>query len=325
MESNDPLSAFKLPPSKSDDYIYNSEIFALVNPISLASVIAYLIPIKTSSFLYHINLRYLYNSKNDINPTVLYLHGHGSCCTWATWLKLAFLLYEQGYNGILMDLPGYGKSTIEGETRINPKLYLTDASNMLINLNKIIFGEEKNNKVKKFIGIGFCGGAANFIRTITEYPNYFAKRHIFHNSVIGQIPEGFEKTLEKFHVKVWVSWCEDIDHSKGCVAYKFLNKKRKEGNKHIFLQDIDDSELSSNGMWSRNMGRKTSNVMIFDPSEGYFEFVKQFLKENSEKLPVFKTMKKKEEDLLEKIKSLSLKEDLDDDLEFALALSLKEN
>ena len=328
MQPVDPRSPYKLSESKTDDYIYNSEIFATINPTIFSSITPYSLPIQTPAFLYHINARHLYSPLNQLNPTILYLHGHGSCCTWATWLKLAFLLFEAGFNGILIDLPGYGKSTIEGESRINPKLYMNDAHNLFTKLCKTFLFDEKN---KKIIGVGFCGGAANLIRTISEEPGFFAKKHIFHNSVIGQIPEKFEKNLEKFNMKVWVSWCEDVDHSKGCVAYKYFNKKRKEGNKHVFLRDIGEEELSSNGMWSKNMGRKTSNIMIFEPSAGYVEFVKEFLKDSCDKIPVFKSLAKNDEDVIEKIKEMSLKEIrlkeseiIDDDLEKALKMSLEQ-
>lgn len=326
MQSKNLLDSFKITPPASDFYVYDSEIFALTPKQYLSEISAYSIPIKTSSFLYHINLRYLYSQKHASTPTIIYLHGHGSTCTWTTWLKLAFLLYEQGYNGILIDLPGYGRSTIEGESRVNPKLYINDAANMFFKLFELLLANEKN---KKIIGIGFCGGAANLIRTINEFPSCFAKRHIFHNSVIGRIPDNFEKQLEKFQIKVWVSWCEDPDHSHLCVGYKYFEKKRNEKNKHIFLQNIREEELSSNGIWGKNMGRKTSDIMIFDPSPGYFKFVCEFLNESNEKFPIYikNIGGDKYEEILEKVIEMSLndnKTEDDKELEKALALSLEQ-
>lgn len=326
MQSLDPLSKYIIPTSSSDTFIYNSEIFISIPSAFLSQITPYFIPIQTSTRLYHINLRYLYDAKNDHSPTIIFLHGHGSCCTWATWLKLAFLLFEVGYNGILMDLPGYGKSTIENETRVNPKLYLNDSGHLFSGIFEKIFEGKGKEINRKIIGVGFCGGAANIIRTINEFPGYFAKRHVLHNSVIGQIPENFEKNLEKFHIKVWVSWCEDDDHTHGCVGYKYFSKKRKEGSKNIYLQDIRYEELESGGMWSKNMGRKTSSVMIFSPSEGYFQFVREFLGAKNDKIPIFQSMVKKEEDVLEKVMQLSKKdaEVIDEDLEKALILSLND-
>jgi len=326
MQSIDNLSSFIISLSPSDSFIYNSEIFISIPHSHFTNITPYSIPIQTASRLYNLNIRYLYASKNDNNPTILYLHGHGSCCTWATWLKLAILLFEQGFNGVLMDLPGYGKSTVEGETRVNPKLYINDSGLILTKLFETLFSGKGKEVNKKIIGVGFCGGAANIIRAINEFPGNFAKRHIFHNSVIGQIPVNFEKNLEKFHIKVWVSWCEDIDHSHACVGYKFFNKKRKDGSKHIFLQDIKDEELSSNEMWSKNMGSKTSSVMIFEPNEGYFQFVREFLLGNGEKMPFFQNLVKKEDDIIEKVKELSKKEEeqIDNDLKMALILSLND-
>lgn len=326
MESS-PLISSQIPLPKEDSFIYDFEIFAFTPKKFFSDITAYYIPIKTSSFLYYLNIRRVYSSENSKNPSILYLHGHGSSCTWTTWLKMAFLLYEKGFNAILLDLPGYGKSRIEGETRINPKLYINDAPHMFAKLFEILLANEKN---KKIIGVGFCGGAANIIRTINEYPSFFAKRHILHNSVIGQIPDCFEKNLEKFQIKVWVSWSEDIDHSHLCVGYKYFNKKRKEGSKFIFLREISNEELYSNQIWGKNMGRKTSNIMIFEPSSGYLEFVIGFLDEGKEFLPVYvKKIENKMEDVIEKIKSMSLKEveakdDEDEELKMVLALSLQQ-
>ena len=116
------------------------------------------------------------------------LHGHASTCVWAIWIRLAITLYQNDFSIILMDLPGYGKSTADGKDRVNPKYYMNDAPDMIISVLDAF-------KVKKVHCVGFCGGAANFIRAISVYPQRFAQNHVFHNSVIGIIPENFEKNV----------------------------------------------------------------------------------------------------------------------------------
>jgi haloacetate dehalogenase len=121
--------------------------------------------------------------KNNINkPPVFMLHGHAATCIWAIWIRLALQLYQNGFSIVLMDLPGYGRSTADKKDRVNPKYYMADAADMIISVLDAF-------RMKKVHCVGFCGGAANFIRAITAYPDRFAHSHIFHNSVIGSIPE----------------------------------------------------------------------------------------------------------------------------------------
>jgi pimeloyl-ACP methyl ester carboxylesterase len=94
---------------------------------------------------------------------IFMLHGHASSCVWAEWIKLAIPLYKEGYNIILMDLPGYGHSTADSKDRVNPKYYLADCAEMILSVLDAF-------KIQKVHCIGFCGGAANFLRTIAKYP-----------------------------------------------------------------------------------------------------------------------------------------------------------
>lgn len=108
---------------------------------------------------------------------------------------------------IMMDLPGYGKSTADKKDRVNPKYYMGDCANMIISVLDVF-------RIQKVNTVGFCGGAANFIRSITTYPGRFGSNHVFHNSVISAVPDTFEKVLINHKMRVWVSWCVDPDHMK---------------------------------------------------------------------------------------------------------------
>ena len=96
---------------------------------------------------------------------------------------------------------------------------------------------------------------------------------MFHNSVIGSIPDNFEKAVYANKMRVWVSWCVDPDHMKQCVGYKYFALKTKQPNSRIHLQDITNDELPCLLLWSKKMGRGTSDIEVFDPSEGNVAFV----------------------------------------------------
>ena len=76
-------------------------------------------------------------------------------------------------------------------------------------------------KLGNVFTVCFCGGAANIVRAMAMYPQRFQQRHVFHNNVIAEIPKGFEETLQRYDIKVWVSWLEDLDHPRHCVGYKY--------------------------------------------------------------------------------------------------------
>jgi pimeloyl-ACP methyl ester carboxylesterase len=255
--------------TKKDYFLYNSEFFSIADQEILNNIEAALIPIKTQQHAYKINTRLLKHAKSSRAP-ILMMHGNGSTCTWATWIKLGLTLHKNGSNVLLIDSPGYGLSGVDERDRVNPKLWLEDGPNMLTMLLEH-FG------FKKVCCVGFCGGAATIMRTISKFPQYFGSRHVFHNSVISAIPPGYEESLKKNNIKVWVSWCEDPDHQRASVAYKFLNSKRKEKSQNIFLEDIKDDDLPLVLCWSKKMGRNTDDVEIFDVSKGYQDFATDFL------------------------------------------------
>lgn len=316
--SEENLKKYEIDALKSDSYILNCEIFLNIPKIILNSLKAYEILIETSQYDYQINCRYLFSIQNIKNPPILLLHGHGDCCTWTTWLKLSFILFEKGYNCLLLDLPGYGKSKILNfkEKRINPKIYINDSADLFYNLISFF-------KLENVICIGFCGGAANIIRTISKYPKIFNKRHVLHNSLISNFPENFESIANTYKLKFWITWCQDIDHPRIHYAYKWLDKKRKEKNEHFYLCDIGENELNSFGLWSQKNGRNTSNIMIFDPCKEYLEFIFNFI-EKKDNINYLK-IKNNEGEEIEKVKWESLKDyNEEDEINKVLELSLNE-
>eukprot|EP01022_Parablepharisma_sp_SALTPOND_P008595 TRINITY_DN136385_c0_g1_i1.p1 TRINITY_DN136385_c0_g1~~TRINITY_DN136385_c0_g1_i1.p1 ORF type:complete len:316 (+),score=18.30 TRINITY_DN136385_c0_g1_i1:64-948(+) len=262
---------YRIKQPEADTFLFLSEIFRAEDQPVLQSMEAYVVPIETKSHNYLINCRYL-PSPLPCGPClvtrspVLMLHGHGPASTWATWLNLAVFLNKLHYPVLLTDLPGFGCSTLDGKKRVNPKTYLQDAPNMIKALLRT-FNFDKTH------GVGFCGGAATLVRTIHRYPDIFTKRHIFHNCVIGVIPDNFEKTLASNGLELHCTWCEDPDHMKCCVGYKFFNKMRKTKSKYINLQDIGKDVLKVMLTWSKGMGRECDEVELFDFGEEYRKII----------------------------------------------------
>jgi hypothetical protein len=181
-------------------------------------------------------------------------------------------LHKVGFTCLLIDLPGYGRSTIEKRDRVNPKLYKEDFPNMMKTMMEYF-------KWTKITGVGFCGGAAGLIRTYATYPSLFGRRFIFYNSVISAVPDEFEQNLKKNSAKAWCGWCPDPDHQKLCVGYKYFNKKRQEKSKEIFLQDLNLEDLELKTAWGSKMGRGTDFVEVFDVSKGFLDFAIGFMQE----------------------------------------------
>lgn len=124
-------------------------------------MLAYHLVTKTYAHTYDLNVRVL--KSNTVKPPVFMLHGHGPACVWAIWKKLALRLHEQGFSIVMMDLPGYGKSTADSKDRVNPKYYMNDAADLIISVLDAF-------RISRVHTVGFCGGAANFIRAIAVYP-----------------------------------------------------------------------------------------------------------------------------------------------------------
>ncbi|KRX06482.1 hypothetical protein PPERSA_05095 [Pseudocohnilembus persalinus] len=251
--------------SKEDFFIYNSEIFTDDERKLFNYIHQFQIETKTEKHLYSLNTRFLYREQNKKEPCFM-LHGHDKGCTWISWLQLALILFENGRNVLLMDLPGFGKSTVDGDKNSFTIKYKNDSHNMVKNMINIF-------QLKNVHAVGWCGGGANFYRTIAHYPKLFGKNHIFHNVVISQIPTKLVKNLEENNMKIWVSWMlDDGEHSQYCMAYKWLQEKNKQKNKNIKLQVIQNKELPCVALWSKQMGKKTDDVYM---SELYMHYKKQ--------------------------------------------------
>ena len=228
--------------------------------------------------LYH---KYLLNLRSLIpKPTplhsILFLHGHGGSPSWRSWLKLALIFFDLGYNCFLIDMPGFGNSLVDGEEGASFKSWQEDGPEFYkAMLEKI--------GVKKVFTIARCGGAALTIRTICKYPELFEASHVFHNNMISSVPEVFEANLKRFGMKLFVTWNEDPDHLKLSVGYKWYNNRRKEKKEYLHFIDISDEDYYTH--YFKNPGfkkgkRRLEQFQIMDPSRRYIDFVVYFVTNN---------------------------------------------
>jgi hypothetical protein len=216
---------------------------------------------------YTVNTRVLLNE--NAGKVAVCMHGFGWCQSGMVWSKMVEPLYRSGFSVVLVDLPGFGRSSGDN---LQTRIWKHDGPEILLN---IINGLEITVPVTVF---GYCGGGATFMRTFSKQWNKFSKRHVLHNCVIGEWPEGLDPKLASTGTKMYVTWNVDIDHSVHCVAYKHLYKLRKTNFGSVRFDDIDDEYLGS-GCANRLTGISRSNVVhYFEPSEEYIQTVLSHLK-----------------------------------------------
>jgi len=90
-----------------------------------------------------------------------------------------------------------------------------------------------------------------------------------------------ETTVLQHNIKILVTWNEDQDHLRCCLAYKSLQKLRKANFSNISLVDIDEHTLGDTGAKVSGMGRGDDDeVFVFNPSVEYICQISAFLKNN---------------------------------------------
>lgn len=269
----EPARTFQI---ETDFSFLNKGIFSEQEETTLRSSLqSEKLEILTPSHKYLLNLRSLIPKPNPLQ-SILFLHGHGGSPSWRSWLKLALIFFDLGYNCFLIDMPGFGNSLVDGEEGASFKSWQEDGPEFYkAMLEKI--------GVKKVFTIARCGGAALTIRTICKYPELFEASHVFHNNMISSVPEVFETNLKRFGMKLFVTWNEDPDHLKLSVGYKWYNKRRKEKKEYLNFVDISEEDYYTHyfknpGFKKRN--RRLEKFQIMDPSKRYIDFVVYFITNN---------------------------------------------
>ena len=133
---------------------------------------------------------------------VVLLHGYEKYTTSWTWVKFAIPLYKRGFNVMLVDLPGFGKSGIGGQVRQSPEKWSGVDAAVLVN----VMAEFKVSQAR----IVALGQAAQIWKNMThKYKHALGKQNVLVNPIIPNEtdPEQFAKSLRTgLSGIVWVSF-----------------------------------------------------------------------------------------------------------------------
>lgn len=199
---------------------------------------------------YHLNVRTI-DPNNHVGGTALLLHGFGKDSTWLEWLAYAPALARSGMRVVLVDLPGFGRST--SSLRVcSPVHWRPDGAEIV---SAVLDAFEAGSSVSV---LAHCGGAATFLRCFVESPGRFGGRcHVIHNSVMSLGPQqnlgrGVEAALAGHGARIFATWAEDSEHPCCCAAYKWLTRASEDVASAVSLTDCEfESGLSAAQVFGR--------------------------------------------------------------------------
>lgn len=108
------------------------------------------------------------------SETILCMHGFDRLTTSWVWIKFAATLFRQGFNVIMMDSPGFGKSSIAREVRC-PLTAWKDWDAQLVTSFLAKLSVPRVNVVACY------EGASTFASLLVSCPQVLAKNHYLHN------------------------------------------------------------------------------------------------------------------------------------------------
>jgi pimeloyl-ACP methyl ester carboxylesterase len=106
--------------------------------------------------------------------TVLFLHAFHKLTTSWTWIKLAITLYRQGFNVILLDLPGMGKSSVGRDIRCQVESW----RKWEVQIFTTFLAEMDVHRVNT---IACYETASVFLQILLHAPQVLSKNHYLHN------------------------------------------------------------------------------------------------------------------------------------------------
>lgn len=108
------------------------------------------------------------------SETILCLHGFERLTTSWTWIKFAATLFRQGFNVIMMDSPGFGKSSIARDVRSPLSSWKSwDAQLVMMFLAKL--------SISKVNVMACYEGASTFVNLLLSSSHVLGKNHYIHN------------------------------------------------------------------------------------------------------------------------------------------------
>jgi hypothetical protein len=121
---------------------------------------------------------------------VVLIHDYKKYTTSWTWVRFAIPLYKRGFNVMLVDLPGFGKSGISGQVRQSPEKWANVDAAVIVN----VLAEFRISKAR----IIALGESAGIWKNLTlKYKHALAKVNVLVNPVIKGETDGdkFAKSL----------------------------------------------------------------------------------------------------------------------------------
>jgi pimeloyl-ACP methyl ester carboxylesterase len=108
------------------------------------------------------------------SETVLCVHAFNKLTTSWAWIKLATTLFRQGFNVILMDLPGFGRSSVGRNIRCSIEQW----RRWDVQIFSAFLAELKIPRVNM---IGCYDSASVFLQILLNAPQILSKNHFLHN------------------------------------------------------------------------------------------------------------------------------------------------
>ena len=106
--------------------------------------------------------------------TILCLHAFSKMTTSWTWLKFAATWFRQGFNVVLLDLPGFGKSSIARDVRCSVDCWQSWEVSLITTLLSNI-GVSRVNVVACY------ESASIFFNIVRHSPHILGRNHVLHN------------------------------------------------------------------------------------------------------------------------------------------------
>jgi hypothetical protein len=114
------------------------------------------------------------------DETVLCLHAFHKMTTSWTWIKLATTLYRQGFNVILMDLPGLGRSSVGRDIKCSVDTW----RKWEVQILTTFLSELKISRVN----IVSCYESASvFLNVLLHAPQVLSRNHFLHNVCLPRL------------------------------------------------------------------------------------------------------------------------------------------
>ena len=190
----------------------------------------------------------------EVKGTVLHLHGNGGNLAWH--LGGSYWLPEQGYQVLLLDYRGYGRS--EGEPSLPAVYQDIDAAFAWLDQAKDVQG-------KPLVVLGQSVGGALALHYLAEHPE---RRERLHALVLDGVPASYREVAQYTLGTAWLTWPLQVPLSwlvpDGDSAVRSI--ARLEGVPMLIYHSLDDSLVPlSNGV---RLYQAAPPPRVFQPTRG---------------------------------------------------------